>query len=140
MSVLEVLQSCLSQRSELLIAIGAVDPKNSMMITFDMLNFRKRFPHHMAFHIRSSYRKFNIFQTIVDEGASTCVMSLACWKAIGPPSFVPSATLVTAFDGHSHRLHGIVPALPICVGGKNVNIKVEIFNESLDYNLLFGQN
>ena len=138
MSALEVLQSCPAQRSALLTAIRAVDPKKSLVITFDMSNFKKRFPHHMAFHIKSSFQKFNIFQMVVDEGASTCVMSLACWKGIGSPVAVPSATLLTAFDGHSHRLHGIIPTLPICVGGKTVNIEVEIVDASLDYNLLLG--
>ena len=113
-----MLQSCSAQRSALLTALGAVDPKNSLMIMFDMTNFKKRLPHHMAFHIKSSYRKCNIFWTVVDEGASTCVMSLACWKGIGSPAVVPSATLLTVFDGHSHRPHGIVLTFPICVGGK----------------------
>ena len=140
MSALEVLQSCPSQRSALLTAIGAIDPKKSLMITFDKSNFKKRLHHHMAFHIKSSYRKCNIFWMVVDEGASTCVMSLTCWKGIGSPAVVPYATLLTAFDGHSHRPHGIVPALPICVGGKTVNIEVEIVDASLDYNLLLGRN
>jgi hypothetical protein len=43
----------------------------------------------------------NIFCTVVDEGASTCVMSLACWKAIGQPVLSLSPTLLTSFDGHS---------------------------------------
>ena len=75
---------------------------------------------------------------VVDEGASTCVMSLVCWKGIGYPAAIPSTTLLTMFDGHSHRPHGIVPALPVCVGGKTVNIEVEIVDASLDYNLLLG--
>ena len=108
------------------------------MITFDMSNFKKRLPHHMAFHIRSTYRKCNIFRTVVDEGASTCVMSLACWKGIGSPTVFPSATLMTVFDGHSHMLHGFVSDFPICVGGKTVNIEVEIVDASLDYKLLLG--
>ena len=140
MSALEVLQSCPAQRSALLTALGAVDPKNSLMITFDMTNFKKRLPHHMAFHIISSCRKCNIFQTVVDEGASTSVMSLACWKGIGSPVAAPFATLLTAFDGHSHRPHGIVPTFPICVGGKTINIEVEIVDASLDYNILLGRN
>ena len=60
------------------------------------------------------------------------MMSLACWKGIGSPATSPSATLLTAFDGHSHRSHGIIPAFPICVGGKTVNIEVEIVDASLD--------
>ena len=89
----------------------------------------------MAFHIKSSYRKFNIFWTVVDERSSTCVMSLTCWKGIGSPAAVPSTTLLIGFDGHSHRLHGILPAFPICVGGKIVNIEVEIVDESLVYKI-----
>ena len=54
------------------------------------------------------------------------VMSLTCWKGIGSPVVVPSSTLLTAFDGNSHRPHGIVPAFPICVGGKTVNIEVDV--------------
>ena len=61
-------------------------------------------------------------------------------EEIGSPAAVPSATLLTAFDFHSHRLHGIVPAFPICVWGKTINIEVEIVDASLDYYLLFGQN
>ena len=68
MSALEVIQSCLAQCSAFLTVIGATNPKNSLLITFDMTNFKKRLPHHMAFHIKSSYRKCNIFRTVVDEG------------------------------------------------------------------------
>ena len=48
MSVLEVLQSSPGQRSAFLTAIGAVDPKNSLMITFDMSTFKRRLSHHMV--------------------------------------------------------------------------------------------
>ena len=124
----------------MLSAIGAVDPKNSLVLTFDMLNVKKRIPHHMAFQIKSTYQKTNIFRTIINEGASTCMMSMSCWKAIRSPSVFPSPTLLTAFDGHSHRPHGIILAFPICVGGKVVNIEVEIINANLDYNLPLGRN
>ena len=68
------------------------------------------------------------------------VMSISCWKAIGSPSVVPSTTLLTTFDGHSHRPHGIFLAFPICVGGKFVNTEVKKVDENLDYNLLLGKN
>lgn len=45
-----------------------------------------------------------------------------------------------AFDGHSHRAHGIIPAFPVCYGDKVVNIEVEIVNENSCYNLLLGRN
>ena len=78
MSALEVLQICPTQRSALLSAMGAVDPSNSLALSFDMSNVKKRLPHHMAFQMKSTYQKTNIFRTVVDEGASTCVMSMSC--------------------------------------------------------------
>lgn len=92
----------------------------------------------MDFWIESTYQKTNIFRMVIDEGASMCVMSTSCWKAIGLPSVVPSPTLLTTFDGHSHKPHGIISAFPIDVGGKVVNVKVEIVDANLDYNLLLG--
>ena len=74
MSALEVLQLCPAQQSAFLSVIGAVDPNNSSLLTFDMLNVKKRLPHHMDFQIKSTYHKTNIFRTVIDEGASTCVM------------------------------------------------------------------
>ena len=50
---------------------------------------------------------------VVDEDASTCVMSLAYWKALGYPESVPSNTFLTSFDGISFRPHGILPAFEI---------------------------
>lgn len=94
----------------------------------------------MDFQIKSRYQKTNIFQTVVDEGYSTCVMSISCWKTIGSTQDFPSPTLLTTFDSHSHRQHGIIPTFPICVGGKVVNIEVEIVDTNLDYNFLSGRN
>jgi len=67
-------------------------------------------------------------------------MSMSCWKAIGSPSAIASPTLLTEFDSHSHRLHGIIPGFHICVGGKVINIEVEIVDANRDYNLLLGRN
>lgn len=125
--------------SVLLIVIGAIDPKNSLIVTFYMSNIKKRLPHHMAFQIKSTYWKTNIFWTVIDEGASTCVMFIACWKDIRSSQVVPPPTLLIAFDGHSHRLHRIIPAFPVFVGGKVVNIEVEIVDANY-YNILLGWN
>lgn len=116
--------------------IRAVDPKNSLVLTFDMSNVKKGLPHHIDFQIKSTYRNPNIFRTIIDEGDATCLMSMSCYKAIGSPQVVPLSTLLTTFDRHSHRLHEIIPTFPIFIGGKVVNIEVEIVNVNLDYNLL----
>ncbi|GLJ56550.1 hypothetical protein SUGI_1227650 [Cryptomeria japonica] len=53
-----------------------------------------------------------IFRCVIDEGALTCVMSLACWKALGSLEIVPSTTMLKAFYGHSFKPHGIIPSSP----------------------------
>jgi hypothetical protein len=75
---------------------------------------------------------------VVDEGALTCMTSLACWKAIDQPELSPSPTLITVFDSHSFRIHGIIPSFPVQLEGKTVCIKVEVVDAPLDYNLWLG--
>jgi hypothetical protein len=75
MSSLEVLQSCPSQRKDLLAALGSTENCNPGMIMLDTTNLKPRLPYHIAFQIVVAYtmKAFNrnIFYTVVDEGAST---------------------------------------------------------------------
>ena len=73
---------------------------------------------------------------VVDEGASTCVMSLSCWKSLGSLELVPSNTLLTSFDGRSFCPHGILPDFEIKLVGKVVSVEVEVIDAPLDYNFL----
>jgi hypothetical protein len=144
MSALEVLQSCPAQRKALLTALGSTETCNPGTIMLDTTDLKPRLPYHVAFQIVVAHptKTFtrNIFRTVVDEGASTCVMSLACWKAIGQPELSLSPTLLTAFDGHSFRPHGIIPSFPVQLGGKTVCIEVDVFDAPIDYNLLLGRS
>jgi hypothetical protein len=105
MSALEVLQRCPAQRKALLTALGSIETCNPGTIMLDTTNLKPRLPYHVAFQIVVAYpmKNFtrNIFRTVVDEGVSTCIISLACWKAIGQPILSPSPTLLTTFDGRS---------------------------------------
>jgi hypothetical protein len=144
MSALEVLQSFPAQRKALLTALGSTETCNPGTIMLDTTDLKPRLPYHVAFQIVVAHptKTFtrNIFRTVVDEGASTCVMSLACWKAIGQPALSPSPTLLTAFDDRSFRPHGIIPSFPVQLGGKTVCVEVEVVDAPLDYNLLLGQS
>jgi hypothetical protein len=82
----------------------------------------------------------NILRIMVDEGALTCMMSLACWKAIGQPELSLSPTLRTMFDGRSFRPHRLIPSFPVQLGGKIVCVEVEVVNAPLNYNLLLGRS
>ena len=56
MSALEVLKTCLTQRKSLLAALGAVDPSDSKLITFDTENGEPRMPSTITFQILVSIR------------------------------------------------------------------------------------
>ena len=99
MSTLEVLQSCPTQRKNLLTALGALDLDNSNLIHFNVENYKSRLPHKFSFQIIMKLVEKKVFRTVLDEGASTLVLSLSCWKDIGSPDLVTSPTTLKAFDG-----------------------------------------
>ena len=99
MSTLEVLQNCPAQCKTLLAALGAIEPVNSNHLMFSLENFKTRLSHQLAFQINTSICGKNIHRTILDEGASTYIMSLSCWRAIGSPEVRQSPTTLKAFDG-----------------------------------------
>jgi hypothetical protein len=144
MFTLEVLQSFPSQRKALLAALGFAKTCNLGTIMLDMTELKPSLPYHVVFQIVVAYtmKTFtrNIFHTVVDEGTSTFMMSLAFWKAIGQPILSPSPTLLISFDDHLFRPHGIIPSFPIQLGGKIVCVEVEVVDASLDYNILLGRS
>ena len=77
---------------------------------------------------------------MVDEGASTCVMSLSCWIGLGSPDIVPSQSMLKPFDGHVFKPHGIFPTFPVMLGGKTISVEVEVVDAPMDYNLLLGRS
>jgi hypothetical protein len=87
----------------------------------------------------TKYFTRNIFRIVVEEGASTCVMSVVCWKAIGHPSLSLSPTFLTMFDGQLFKPHGIIHSFPMRLGKNTVCVKVEVVDEPLDYNLFLGR-
>jgi hypothetical protein len=78
MSALEVLQTFPSQRNALLSTLGSLEPSVLKIIKFDVIDVKPRLPYHVAFQIHVEYSKYTIKQVVIDEGATTCVMSLAC--------------------------------------------------------------
>jgi hypothetical protein len=99
MSSLEVLQSCPAQRRALLKAIGGIDPTDTNLIVFDLEDHIPRLPPQLAFQIQVVVSDKNICRTVIDEGASTCVMYFTCWKAIGSPPLTESQNTFKAFNG-----------------------------------------
>ena len=112
---------------------------SSLMEKFNLSDVKIHLPYHVALLIDFIHGGKTIGRAVVDEGASTCIMSLSCWKALGSPELVPSNTLLTAFDGRSFHPHGILPAFEIKLARKAVLFEVmELIRGSLWGFLLFG--
>jgi hypothetical protein len=99
MSTLEFLQHYPSQRRTLLATIGIFYPNSSNHIMFNLDNYASRLSHQLAFQVDVVVHNQQIHRSILDEGASTCFMSLACWKGFKSPSLNKSTTMLRAFDG-----------------------------------------
>jgi hypothetical protein len=139
MSTLEVLQSFPSQWKSLLSSIGGIDPSESNIISFDTEQSESCLSHQLALQIIVGCLNKNIFCTVIDEGETTCIMSLSCWKSLGSPQLTTSQTILKYFDGHFFKPHGILTSLSIELGGKTVSVEVEVVDATLDYNMLLGR-
>jgi hypothetical protein len=98
MSVLEVLQTCPTQRKSLLPTLGAVDPADTLLITFDLNNRESCLPSLIAFQIPVTIWNIIVHWCIIDEGASTCIMSKFVWKKLGSPELISSAITLRDYD------------------------------------------
>ena len=66
MSTLEVLQSCPTQRKNLLTALGALDPDNTNLIHFNIENYKSLLPHKLAFQIITKVVGKKVFRIVLD--------------------------------------------------------------------------
>lgn len=80
-----------------------------------------------------------IHRTIIDEGATTCIMSMSCWKALSSPALSRSSMTLKEFDGQTYTPYRILSNLQVELGGKAVEIDVEVINGNLNYNILLGR-
>jgi hypothetical protein len=140
MSILEVIQHCPNQRRTLLSAIGEMDLEESNLITFNLDCFKERVSHHLAFQIQYFISEYAIHHTILDEGASTCVMSLPFWRSLGSLALIPSPNTLKVFDGHGFQPHGLLKSFTMTLKGKSILVDIEVINAPLDYNLLLARS
>jgi hypothetical protein len=107
---------------------------------FNLDNYASRLSHQLDFQVDVVVHNQQIHRTTLDEGASTCVMSLACWKGLKSPPLNKFPMMLRAFDGRGFHPYGILQSLPIRLGGKTVTVDVEVVDAPLDYNLLLGRS
>jgi hypothetical protein len=119
-------------------SIGGVDSSDLNMVVFYSEKHLPRLPHQLAFQIQVIMWEKTIFFTIIDEGASTYVISISCWKFFSSPSLNQSPNTLKSFEGRGLKPFGVLNALPIELEGKIVIVEVEVVNAPLNYNLLLG--
>jgi hypothetical protein len=138
MSVLEVLQTCPTQQKSLLSALGEVNPTDTRLVNFDLDSYEPHLPALVAIQIPVKIWNITIHQCIIDEGASTCIMSKTVWKKLGSPELIPSAITLRAYDRRPSSPEGLFQNVPVELGGKTILIDIEVIDAPLDYNILFG--
>jgi len=119
--------------------IGGIGPKDSNRVVFNHAGYTPQLQAQLAFLIQVKDLNKLIHRTIVDEGASICIMLMSCCKTLGSPPLSRSPTTLKAFDSHTYTPCGILSNLQIELGGKTVTVEVEVVDRPLDYNILLGR-
>lgn len=122
----------------MLSAISGIDLVDSDLITFDLDSHIPRLPRQISFLIEVIINSKTIHGIVINEGASTCIMFLACWKAIDSLTLSQSPTTFEAFYGRESHPYGILQRFPITLEGKTVEVEVKVVDANLTYDLLLG--
>lgn len=138
MSILEVLQTCPSQRKIFLSTLGLFDPSDTHLIIFDLDDSEPCLPSLVDFQIPIKIRNHPIHRCIIKEGESTCTISKSVWKQLISPELVPSSITIQAYDDLPSQLEGLYQNIPIELGGKSIIIDIEFIDSPLYYNILLG--
>ena len=128
-------------RQEEIFSVSTEPSPSSEVISFDWSNLTKYHLHSsVPFHIFVQVTTRRMLRTIVDEGASVSILSSTAWKDLGFPQLVPATDQIMAFNRRPTAPLGILPHLPITLGGKIVCIDVIVVQGPLYFNILLGHD
>jgi hypothetical protein len=123
---------CPTQWKSLLSSLGVVDPADTRLIKFDVDCGEPCLPTLEAFQIPVKIQNIRIHWFIIDEGASTCIMSKIVWQKLVSPELVPFAITLRAYDGRPSSPEGIFQNVPMELRGKTILIDIEVIDTPLD--------
>jgi hypothetical protein len=102
-------------------SISTEPPPSTEVISFDWNSLAEpRLPSSIPFQIIVQVVDKYIYHTIIDEGASISILSSTAWKDLGSPELVPTTNHLLDFNRRPSEPLGILPQLPITLGGKIV--------------------
>jgi hypothetical protein len=112
-------------------------PPSTKVISFDWNRLTApRLPSYFPLQIIVQVCDINIFHSIIDEGASVS----HDWQALGSPQLVFDTQNLFYFNKRANEPLGILPRLPVTLGGKTVYIDVMVVEGPLDLNLLLRRD
>jgi hypothetical protein len=76
----------------------------------------------------------------MDEGASASILSSSVWKVLGSPELVSSSYELFSFDRCPNECLGVLPQLPISLGGNIFLVYVIVVQGPLDFDMLLGRD
>jgi hypothetical protein len=89
---------------------SSTPPPSPRMISFDWNELvEPHLPSSTPFQIRVEVNSKNTYRCIVDEGASTSILSSSALKALGSPELVSASHELLSFDRHPSQYLGILP-------------------------------
>jgi len=113
--------------------LGAVDPIDIHIITFDLDKEDPQLPLLVAFQIPIKIWNITVHRCIIDKGESMCIMSKSVRQQLGSPDLIPSTITLQAYDVHPSQPKGLYKIIQVELGGKTI-----LINTQLDYNIIFG--
>ena len=122
----------------LLYSLGATDLDDPTIIRFDTNSVHPHLPYHVVVQVRVECLKNTFKCIVINECATTSMMSLACWKCLSSLMLSKSMTMLTSFYGLTFRLHGTIPSLQVQLGGNTMAVKDEVVDAPIDYTFLLG--
>jgi hypothetical protein len=76
----------------------------------------------------------------VYEGAFSSILSSSVWKVLGSLELVSASHELLDFDRCPSEYLGVLPQLPISLGGNIVLVDVTVMQGPLDFNMLLGHD
>jgi hypothetical protein len=117
--------------------ILSTPPPSPRMVSFDWNDLVEPCLHSSKpFQIRVEVNSTNIYQCIVDEGSSASILSSLVWKALGSLELVSTSHELWDFDIRPSEYLGVIPQLPISLGGNTIRVDVIVVQGPLDFNIL----
>jgi hypothetical protein len=138
--VFSISGSILSEEGGILL-VPRTPPPSPRMVSFDWNDLvEPRLPSSAPFQIRVEVNSTNIYRFIMDEGASTSILSSSVWKVLGSLELVSSSHELLDFERRPSEYLGVLPQLPISLGENTVYVNVIVVQGPLDFNMILGND